>query len=80
MFFKLILEAGHVGAGKSYDMVRYFKGKDILSVMESALKTPRVKKKEGGRSIKLIAPITESEYVSGKRTEQINPYLSHTRR
>jgi len=59
---------------------KYFKGKDILSVMESALKTPRVKKKEGGRSIKLIAPITESEYVLGKRMEQRNPYLNHLRR
>ena len=79
MFFKLILEAGHVGAGKSYDMVRYFRAKDIVSVMESALKTPRVKKKEGGRCIKLITPITEREYLEGKRTEAKNPYLSRDR-
>jgi len=79
MFFKLILEGGHVGAGKSYDMVRYFRGKDIISVMDSALKTPRVKKKEGGQSVKLIQPISEKEYIRGKTSEAGDPYLNHRR-
>ena len=80
MFFKLILEGGHVGSGKSYDMVRYFRGRDIISVMESALKAPRVKKKEGGQSIKLIEPISETEYALGKTTEANDPYLKRRRR
>jgi len=79
MFFKLILEGGHVGAGKSFDMVRYFMGKDIISVMDSALKTPRVKKKTGGQGIKLIEPISEQEYLLGKIVEANNPYLNHHR-
>lgn len=79
MFFKLILEGGHVGAGKSYDMVRYFRGKDIISVMDSVLKTPRVKKKEGGQSVKLIQPISEKEYIRGKTIEAGDPYLNHRR-
>ncbi|MBW2059048.1 MAG: hypothetical protein JRH07_04630 [Deltaproteobacteria bacterium] len=79
MFFKLILEAGHVGAGKSYDMVRYFRGKDVISVMDSALRTPRVKKKEGGQGIKLIQPISEREYVLGKTSEAEDPYLNRRR-
>ena len=79
MFFKLILEAGHVGAGKSFDMVRYFSGKDIMAVMDSALKTPRVKKKVGGRGIKLIKPISENEYLRGKLIEAGDPYLSPRR-
>lgn len=79
MFFKLILAGGHVGAGKSYDMVRYFKGKDIISVMDSALKAPRVKKKHGGQGIKLIQPISEEEYLLGKTNETDDPYLSHHR-
>jgi hypothetical protein len=79
MFFKLILEAGHVGAGKSFDMVRYFSGRDIMAVMDSALKTPRVKKKVGGRAIKLIKPISENEYLLGKRIEASDPYLNPRR-
>lgn len=79
MFFKLILEGGHLGAGKSYDMVRYFKGTDLISVMDSALKTPRVKKKESGQGIKLIQPISEKEYLLGKTREANDPYLSHRR-
>jgi hypothetical protein len=79
MFFKLILEGGHVGAGKSYDMVRYFRGTDIISVMDSAMKTPRAKKKEGGQGIKLIEPISEKEYVRGKTNEADDPYLNRRR-
>lgn len=79
MFFKLVLEAGHVGAGKSYDMVRYFRGKDIISVMDSALRTPRVKKKGRGQGIKLIQPISEKEYFLGKIIEADDPYLNHNR-
>jgi len=79
MFFKLILEGGHVGAGKSFDMVRYFRGEDIVSVMDSALRTPRVKKKSNGQSIKLIEPISEQEYLSGKIVEAKDPYLNHRR-
>ncbi len=79
MFFKLILEGGHVGAGKSYDMVRYFRGTDIISVMDCAMKTPRAKKKEGGQGIKLIEPISEKEYVRGKTNEADDPYLNRRR-
>ena len=76
MFFKLVLEGGHIGAGKSYEMVRYFRGRDIMSVLDSALKTPRVKKKGGARGVKLIQPISEKEYILGRVTEASNPYLA----
>jgi hypothetical protein len=79
VFFKLILAGGHVGAGKSYDMVRYFRANDIISVMDSALKTPRVKKKRGGQGVKLIQPISEREYQMGKTRETDDPYLSYHR-
>jgi hypothetical protein len=75
MFFKLILEGGHVGAGKSHEMVRYFEGKDVISVMDSALRTPRVKKKERGNGIKLIEPVSEEEFLLGKTNETADPYL-----
>ena len=80
MFFKLILESGHVGAGKSYDMVRYLKGRDIFSVLFSASLFPRVKKKGTRKGIKLIQEITKTEYLQGRMRERGNPYLNTYRR
>jgi len=76
MYFKLLMEGGHVGAGKSYDMVRYFEGDDIFSVLARSLHTPRLKKKEFGGGIKLIKEISWREYNHGKGRERRNPYLN----
>ena len=76
MFFKLILENGHVGAGKSYEMVRYLKGRDIFSVLFSASHFPRVKKKGNRKGIKLIQEITRREYLQGRVRERGDPYLN----
>ncbi len=76
MFFKLILEGGHVGAGKSYEVVRYLEGRDIISVLFSASLFPRVKKKGSQKSIKLIQEITRSEYLQGRWREREDPYLN----
>ncbi len=80
MFFKLILEGGHLGAGKSYDIVRYLKGSDILSVLSWAFHIPRTKKKESGKGIKLIKEISEKEYLVGKKREKMDPYLNPPKR
>jgi len=76
MFFKLILESGHVGAGKSYEMVRYLQGRDIFSVLFSASHFPRVKKKGSRKGIKLIQEITRREYLQGRMREREDPYLN----
>jgi len=76
MFFKLILEGGHLGAGKSYDIVRYLRGRDIVSVLSWAFHIPRAKKKESGKGIKLIKEISEKEYLLGKKKEKRDPYLN----
>jgi len=76
VFYKLVLEGGHVGAGKSHDMVRYFEGDSILSVIGRALRTPRTKRKEFGAGIKLIQEISWREYARGKKREGRDPYLT----
>jgi hypothetical protein len=76
MYFKLVMEGGHVGAGKHYEMVRYFEGDDIFSVLAKSFHTPRVKKKEFGAGIKLIKEISWGEYLTGKGREQRDPYLN----
>jgi len=80
MFFKLILESGHVGAGKSYEMVRYLEGRDIFSVLFFASHFPRVKKKGTRKGIKLIQEINRREYLQGRMRERGDPYLNTHRR
>ena len=80
MFFKLILESGHVGAGKSYEMVRYLQGRDIFSVLFCASHFPRVKKKGSRKGIKLIQEITRREYLQGRVREREDPYLNTHKR
>ncbi|OGP93303.1 MAG: hypothetical protein A2Z19_02440 [Deltaproteobacteria bacterium RBG_16_54_18] len=75
MYFKLVMEGGHVGAGKSYDMVRYFEGDDIFGVMARTRHIPRLKKKAFGSGIKLIKEISWREYIAGKGEERKDPYL-----
>ena len=75
MYFKLVMEGGHVGAGKSYEMVRYFEDDDIFCVLAKS-HIPRVKKKEFGRGIKFVKEISWREYVTGKRRERKDPYLN----
>jgi len=76
MYFKLLMEGGHVGAGKSYEMVRYFEGDNIFCVHAQSLRTPRLKKKERGEGVKFITEISWREYLTGKRRERKNPYLN----
>jgi hypothetical protein len=76
MYFKLVMEAGHMGAGKSWDMVRYFEGDDIFGILARSRHIPRVKKKECGGGIKLIKEISWREYIRGKGQERKDPYLN----
>jgi hypothetical protein len=76
MYFKLVMEAGHVGAGKSCDMVRYFEGDDIFGIFAGSRHIPRLKKKESGNGIKLIKEISRREYIHGKGQERRNPFDS----
>jgi hypothetical protein len=78
MYFKLVMEAGHVGAGKSCDMVRYFEGDDIFGVFARSRHIPRLKKKESGVGIKLIKEISRQEYIYGKGREGRNPFRSQS--
>lgn len=76
MYFKLVMEGGHVGAGKSYEMVRYFQGDDIFGILTRTRSIPRLKKKESGGGIKLIQEISWREYLTGKGRERRDPYLN----
>ncbi|MBI5875397.1 MAG: hypothetical protein HZB81_06085 [Deltaproteobacteria bacterium] len=62
-YFEVILENGHIGAGNSYEVKRYFKGSDMLSVISKVKGLPRIKKRHTIEAVKEIRPITKEEYV-----------------
>jgi len=65
MFYKVITECGHLGAGNSFEKAWFIKGADALEVMQKAKRLPRVKRKETSLAIKLIKKISREEYISG---------------
>jgi hypothetical protein len=75
MFFRLILENGHVGAGNSFETVRYFKADNPVDMFNIASQIPRVKSKYGGNGVKLVERISREEYRKGIRENRQHPYL-----
>ncbi|MBI5049024.1 MAG: hypothetical protein HZB54_08785 [Deltaproteobacteria bacterium] len=65
MFYKLITECGHMGAGNSFERVWFIKGSNPLAVLQRAKRLPRVKRKETSLAVKLIQEISREEYLSG---------------
>jgi hypothetical protein len=75
MFFKLILENGHVGAGNSLETVRYFRAENPVDMFTIASRIPRVKGKVSGGGVKLVERISREEYERGIQENRHNPYL-----
>lgn len=65
MFYKIIIECGHMGVGNSLERIWFIKGENPLVVLQKAKKLPRVKRKETSLAIKLIKEISREEYMSG---------------
>lgn len=65
MFYKLITECGHMGAGNSFERTWFIKGDSPMTVLQKARRLPRVKRKETFLAIKLIKQISREKYVDG---------------
>ena len=76
MFFKLVLENGHVGAGSGLETVRYFTAQDPVEMFSIASRIPRVKGKDNATGVKLIEEITQEEFERGIQSSLDNPYLN----
>ncbi len=76
MYYKVLMEGGHMGAGKSYDMCRYFSVSNVGVIFDLLKKMPRLKSKGAGRSVKLIEPISKEEFRKGRSSEARDPYLT----
>jgi len=73
-YYAVTVLCGHVGAGRSVEITRYFKDYDILSAYFSAKYAPRSKKSP--TCVKEVRQISFEEYCEGKLREQMNPYLN----
>jgi len=51
VFYKIIIECGHMGAGNGLERIWFIKGENPLTVLQKA--------------IKLIQEISKEEYISG---------------
>ncbi len=75
MYYKVLMEGGHMGAGKSYDMIRYFRAESVNAIYEELRTLPRLKSKGSGRSVKLIEPVSREEFLAGRQREEKDRYL-----
>jgi len=64
-----------MGAGNSYEVKRYFYGKDVVSLISKIKGLARIKKRHTLESIKSVKVITRDEYIKGKGQELQNPHL-----
>ena len=76
MYYKVLMEGGHMGAGSSYDMCRYFKAESISAIFNLLGRLPRLKKKGLTDAVKLVEQVSEQEYRVGRHGEAMDPYLT----
>lgn len=75
MYYKLILESGHIGAGKSIETVRYFRGENTVDIFGIASRIPRVKGKNRCTGVKLVQSVSRDEYLKGIKNSGGDSYL-----
>jgi len=74
MYFKVVLEGGHAGAGKSFEMVRYLEAENAIVLLKYLETYPALKFKSTGRGITLVQPVSKEEYLAEKDIERNDPY------
>jgi len=80
MYYRLVMENGHMGAGKSIDTVRYFMAQNPVDLFSAAARIPRAKGKGNASGVKLIEQITRDQYEQGVAMTRSNPYLARRRK
>lgn len=76
MFFKVVMDGGHMGSGKSCEFVRYFEAEDAMDLFELLRAFPGLKNKDSASGIRLVQAIDEDEFERGKVAEKEDPYYS----
>lgn len=74
MYFKVLMEMGHIGAGGSYEVVRHFEAKDAMTLLTKLENFPGLKSKDSGSGIKLIQAVSKEDYEEGKKEQSEGNY------
>ena len=75
MYYKILIESGHMGAGSSYEVTRYFEADNLNALYRSINKLPRIKSRGGLRSVREVIPVSSEAFLEGKKLERENSYL-----
>ena len=75
MYFKVTIESGHMGAGKSYEKVCYVKADNVADVFTRMKDYPDLKSKETCKGISMVKPVEKQEYETGKILEWKREYI-----
>lgn len=84
MFYKVIVECGHLGANNACEITRFIEESSIVEALSSLRSMPRVKSKGSLKSVKFLQEITREEYLQGiknfKKRFEDSPYFNAVRK
>ena len=76
MYFKVVIESGHVGAGKSGQDVCYMEADSADDLLAMIKDYPALKSKESFGAISMVTPVDKQEYEREKVLEWKRRYIS----
>jgi hypothetical protein len=76
MYYKVLMELGHMGAGKSHKLVRYFKADNLGALFKTLKQYLGLKSKGRAKGVLMVEPINRQAYEKGKVLEWKRDYVS----
>jgi len=80
MYYKVLMELGHVGAGRSNEAVRYFEANNLGALLRTLKQYPGLKSKGRNKGILMLESINRQAYEKGKLLEWKRDYVSRNLR
>jgi hypothetical protein len=76
MYYKVLMELGHMGAGKSNETLRYFKADNLPTLFKTLKQYPGLKSKGRTGGVLMVESINRQAYEKGKVLEWKRDYAS----
>lgn len=70
MYFKVIIEAGHMRTSGNFEIVRYIEAENAVALFDVIQQLPGLVTKELGYRVSMVKPISITEYKKGKADEK----------
>lgn len=75
-YYRICVPRGHVGSGKSQEIVFYIEADDIATAVKKAMMMPGVKH---SRYASNATEVTKEEYVEGRKVSAYTKYIGNLR-